>query len=166
MNVTKALLALALLLPACAAAEVNDEATGTASQELKGGTDRPIHGTCSLSFVVLSPPPFVTQRDTGTCAISHLGENVGYNGINNINFITGVVTSTRTFTADNGDTLTATGVGRAAPGPGGTVNFNATLTITGGTGRFEGASGSLAGAGTANSITKTTQLSLVGKISY
>jgi hypothetical protein len=47
-----------------------------------------------------------------------------------------------TYTAANGDVLTGTATGRAAVG-GGIATVTETVTITGGTGRFAGATGTL-----------------------
>jgi hypothetical protein len=48
----------------------------------------------------------------------------------------------QTLTAANGDTLTMSGSGTSCAGPGGIV-ATGTFTVTGGTGRFSGASGTI-----------------------
>ena len=57
-----------------------------------------------------------------------------------VNFATRTGTGTYTFTAANGDTVTADFTGQATGGP--VVTIVEHGTVTGGTGRFEGASGS------------------------
>ena len=52
-----------------------------------------------------------------------------------------VSTGAATFTAANGDTLTTTVVGRATPTTPGVLSIVEDYTITGGTGRFAGATG-------------------------
>jgi hypothetical protein len=57
------------------------------------------------------------------------------------NLITLEVDGTQTFTAANGDTLTASFTGQFSPVEGGFLAASIDCTITGGTGRFAGASG-------------------------
>ncbi|HEX2474263.1 MAG TPA: hypothetical protein VHK01_05935 [Lacipirellulaceae bacterium] len=58
------------------------------------------------------------------------------------NLVTLEVWGTQEFTAANGDTLTAEISGQFVPTPDGLLAAQLTGTITGGTGRFEGATGS------------------------
>lgn len=51
------------------------------------------------------------------------------------------IEGTQIFTAANGDTITATIIGTLMPRPDGALEGTLTGTITGGTGRFEGATG-------------------------
>jgi hypothetical protein len=70
------------------------------------------------------------------------------------------------FTAANGDTLTASFTGQAAPTPTpGVLAIVETATITGGTGRFAGATGSFTTERLFDTITGTTTGSFDGTIS-
>ena len=71
------------------------------------------------------------------------------------------------FTAANGDTLSATFTGQAMPPPApGVLSIVETATITGGTGRFAGATGSFVSERLFNTINGTTTGSYSGTISY
>lgn len=75
------------------------------------------------------------------------------------------LTGTNEFTAANGDKLYATHSGvSGAPDATGSVTFSGEYKFTGGTGKFEGASGSADFTGTANIPTGKGQFSLDGKI--
>ena len=83
-------------------------------------------------------PPFGTINGSATGTGTHLGEfTVTFP--HTVNFATRTGVGTYTFTAANGDTLTASFTGAAQGGP--IVSITEHATVTGGTGRFEGASG-------------------------
>lgn len=128
---------------------------------------RPIAGHCEVTFTVLpSTPPLVRQADSGTCQVSQLGATTTV-GAQTINFATLTQTATRTFTAANGDELRATSTGTSRPGAGpGEIDFDAMLTIVGGTGRFTNATGQVHDWGTANVVTHAVSFSLDGWIAY
>lgn len=73
-------------------------------------------------------------------------------------------TETGTLTAANGDTLTVSGSGTACAASGHAIGTGE-LTVTGGTGRFSGARGSLAESFDHNLVTDTEVDSLSGTIS-
>jgi hypothetical protein len=138
-----------------------------------GGTDRPIQGSGSGTTVVdLGTLAFVTD---GTGTVSHLGQTTVH--IDGVLTPTGPSTFTvagpLTLTAANGDQLfgdfSGSGTNVASGGSTGTT----ATTITGGTGRFTGASGSVSGPFTqtpistsATTATFATEFSLSGTISY
>lgn len=132
---------------------------------------RPLVGSCELSFSPAppsqpAPPPgVIRQIDVGTCQLSHLGRTA-YAGVLEIDFANGTQRGTRTLTAANGDQLFLTAVGTSAPSGPGMRSIAATLTITGGTGRFANARGELHATGTANLITSTTVSEFEGWIAY
>ena len=128
---------------------------------------RPVAGQCEVTFTVLpSTPPVVRQADTGTCQVSQLGATTTV-GSQTINFATLTQTATRTFTAANGDELRATSTGTSRPGAGpGEIDFDAMLTIVGGTGRFANATGEVHDWGTANVVTHAVSFTLDGWIAY
>jgi hypothetical protein len=133
----------------------------------RSGTARPLTGSCTLTFTPSPPPPpaIVHQTDVGTCQLSHLGSTEFY-GEQDIDRVAGRQSGWRTLTAANGDELHTTHVGTSAPAGPGLVSFVAQMTITGGTGRFAGASGTVRGIGLANLITHITTVTLDGTISY
>lgn len=144
-------------------------AAGCDSQSTTGPLARPLSGQCALT---VSPapgpapaPPLVRQTDTGTCDLVPLGR-VTFAGILEINPVSGTQVGERTMTTAAGDTLRLTSVGTSTPAGPGLLNFTGTLTFTGGTGIFRSASGEARGEGTANLMTRQTQLSLNGVIVY
>ncbi len=128
--------------------------------------ERPISGTCELTFVPTPlAPPLVQQIDVGTCRISHLGRTE-FVGIQVINPVTGTQSGERTLTAANGDQLRGTHVGTSTMSSPGVVSFVATMTFVGGTGRFAHATGTATLRGTANLAERKAKVSLNGRISY
>jgi hypothetical protein len=122
---------------------------------------------CTVTFdAPPSPPPAVLRQvDTGTCQMLNIGE-MRFAGVQDIDFAAGTQRGERSFTAANGDVLRATNVGTSAPSGPGLISFDATFTFTGGTGRFQSATGQVHGVGTANLATRTTVLTLDGFITY
>ena len=111
---------------------------------------RPMSGHCETRF---NPPPFPPpaihrQTDVGTCQLAHLGRTA-LHGVQEIDFAAGTQSGERTFTAANGDELHARHAGTSAMVAPGRVAFSAVITIVGGTGRFEGATGELRVSGVA-----------------
>ena len=129
--------------------------------------ERPLSGSCETSFAppTLPPPPIIRQVDQGTCTLSHLGRTAFY-AVQDIDPVAGTQQSVEiTFTAANGDILRASSVGTNAPsGPG--VAFRATMTFTGGTGRFANATGSAHVDGAASFVTNSASFELVGGLTY
>jgi hypothetical protein len=136
-------------------------------------------GRCSTSYVVSNlvflPPPndnvlvSFTATHTGSCVMTHLGvaslvktETVVLDP-NGGHVRDGVMT----FTAPNADQLWATESSDIVP-PDATGAFSATgfWTFTGGTGRFEGASGRVDWNATGSIVTSTTERSFRGWITY
>lgn len=129
---------------------------------------RPIRGHCETTFnpPPLPPPPVHTQTDIGTCTLSHLGLSA-FRSVKEINFMAGTQTTTdASFTAANGDVLWAVGSGTSAPAGPGQTAFSATLTLTGGTGRFADARGEVAVTGVATFATTSAVLDLTGWVAY
>jgi hypothetical protein len=73
-------------------------------------------------------------------------------------------TGTATFTAANGDTLTASVVGQATPTTPGMISVVEVYTITGGTGRFVHTTGTFTLHNTANQATGVSSGTLSGSI--
>jgi hypothetical protein len=104
----------------------------------------PFNGTLEAT-VTITPidPPVVSVVVQGTGNATHLGRfTLVFTAVVNQATRTGIGPGVMVFTAANGDTLTAESTGSAivvAPGVLSTVDNG---TITGGTGRFAGATGS------------------------
>jgi hypothetical protein len=83
----------------------------------------------------------VTRDGTGTA--TQLGKYTSHATFQ-VNVLTGQATGVATFTAANGDTLSTSVVGQSTPNtiPPTMLSIVEMYTITGGTGRFAGASGS------------------------
>lgn len=128
---------------------------------------RPFKGSCATTFnpAPFPLPPIHRQTDVGTCQLTLLGRTAFY-GVQDINFAAGTQSGTRTLTAANGDALYIAHVGTSAPAAPGQVAFTAQLTITGGTGRFAGATGSAQATGLATLATTSASITIDGAISY
>jgi hypothetical protein len=143
-------LSVAVLSSACAV----DTSTGPApavsvlaSHSTSSDKAKPAGGTCTTSFTQISFVfPIATIDITGVCNLKHLGRTT-LHAIQTINVLTGDLNNSTTYTAANGDMLFTTFVGTSSPPP--DVVFQGTETYVGGTGRFEGATGSSTLEGTA-----------------
>jgi hypothetical protein len=102
-----------------------------------------IHGTLEAFESGMPQPgtPIVVRRLVGEGTASHLGRFTVVADLT-LNLATASGTGTGTYTAANGDVLTTTATGRAVLA-GGIATVTEAVTITGGTGRFAGATGSL-----------------------
>ena len=83
-----------------------------------------------------------------------------------INVMTRTSTGTVTFTAANGDILSASVVGAATPTTPGMLSIVEVYTITGGTGRFADATGSFTLNSTANQSTGVSSGTFSGAIDH
>jgi hypothetical protein len=106
------------------------------------GDQVPFKGTVEGRVTrTLLDPPFVFDRFDSTGNATQLGEFDLVVGVI-VNLSTRTAIGTYEFIAANGDTLTAQGTGHGMPtATPGVVLLTGTAIITGGTGRFEGASG-------------------------
>lgn len=132
------------------------------------GVARPISGRCETTFnpPPLPPPPVHAQTDIGTCTLTHLGRTT-FHSVKEIDFVAGTQTTTEaSFTAANGDVLRAVGSGASAPADPGQIGFSATLTFTGGTGRFTDASGEVEVTGVATLASTSAVLEIAGWVAY
>jgi hypothetical protein len=103
----------------------------------------PFRGTWEGSTVSATPidENVVLVVSSGSGHASHLGRFDMTSP--HLTFLdTGAVEGTQIFTAANGDTLTATITGQFVPNEEGNLEATLAGTITGGTGRFQNASGS------------------------
>jgi hypothetical protein len=118
-------------------------------------------GVFSPPELVSVDPPTVFLESTVTGNASHLGK---YDGSfpHFINLADGTFHGTLTFTRQNGDKLFAEITGVAIPISPTEFSISLNATITGGTGKFVGASGSFTGSGTADLATLTTSQTFDG----
>jgi hypothetical protein len=123
------------------------------------------HGTGVVApAAVACPAGFTALSLTATGHANHLGR-YDWASTECFNFTTFVTVDGRfTLTAANGDTLTGTYSGGAAPLPGGLAGFEDDAVITGGTGRFEEAGGRFHVSGIANVAAMTFEHRLSGTI--
>ena len=109
-------------------------------------------------------PPFVMIDVDATGKATHLGKfTLDIEAI--LNFKTKAAVGSYEFTAANGDTLTAVFTGQSSPtATPGVIYIEEIATITGGTGRFAGASGSFVCERLLNAATLASTGSFEGTI--
>jgi hypothetical protein len=156
------LLVLAVVAPGAAVAK-------------RGGTDRPAKATASGTTTVnILTTPF-QATNVGTARVSHLGRST-FSSTYTVTLTGGntfTVAGNQTLVAANGDmlflTFTGTGTFSGTFGVDQTTETSVIFTITGGTGRFADASGSLTGTvltETLSGSTSSQTSTLKGRISY
>jgi hypothetical protein len=107
--------------------------------------------------------PVLSVNRTGTGNATYLGRYTEHVTLQ-VNVTTRSSTGTATFTAANGDTLTASVVGQATPTTPGMISVVEVYTITGGTGRFAHTTGTFTLHSTANQATGVSSGTLSGSI--
>ena len=160
-------LAFVALLPACSADRLP---TGIEAVDdgLSAAVTRTIRGSCTTTFPAapLPLPSVLEQTDHGVCRLSHLGRSQ-YVTVKEIHFATGTqVTTELRISAANGDVLFGTGIGQNSPAGPGLIGFSAVMTISGGTGRFAGAAGTLDVSGVANLATNSASVTIEGDVAW
>jgi hypothetical protein len=103
----------------------------------------PFKGTVNAEETVVPSPPTASLTRDGTGTATYLGRYTEHI-VMTINLPMLSSTGTATFTAANGDTLTATVAGQATRTSLTTLSIVEVYTITGGTGRFADATGNFA----------------------
>src|SRR4029450_3477482 len=106
---------------------------------------------------------FVVRDGGGTA--THLGKYTEHITMQ-INLPTRHSMGAATFTAANGDTLTATVDGQATPATPGVLSIVEIYTVTGGTGRFADATGTFTLESTVNQATGVSSGTFSGAIDY
>ena len=145
---------LALVATTALLASVAVSATA-AETPFKGSVNAVETGT------TVGPTRFLVRDGGGTA--THLGKYTEHITMQ-INLPTRHSMGAATFTAANGDTLTATVEGQATPASPGVVSIVEVYTITGGTGRFAGATGTFTLESTANQATGVSSGTFSGVI--
>jgi hypothetical protein len=148
---------------------VFDPAGGDVGRATTAASQRPAQAVPfkgSLEGTQTSTPlqfPLALVAGSATGNATHLGRfTVEFP--HTVNFVTRTGEGTFTFTAANGDTLTADFTGQAQPGP--IVSIVEHATITGGTGRFAGATGGFTAERRFDPASGTTEGSFEGTISF
>jgi hypothetical protein len=109
-------------------------------------------------------PPFVAVTVEAAGNATQLG-NFTFIGLATVNTVTRMGSGTFLFTAANGDTVFGTISGQATFTPPNVLAIAESATITGGTGRFAGATGSFTVARLKNTVTGATIADFEGTIS-
>jgi hypothetical protein len=132
---------------------------------VSAGDQVPFRGTLS-GTVTVTPltPPNASVLIEGSGVAAQLGRFT-LEVPHEVNQATRIAVGTYVFTAANGDTLTATFTGQATLVAPGVLTVSETATISGGTGRFDGATGSFTAERTFTVATGLTTGSFEGWIS-
>jgi hypothetical protein len=136
---------LCVLSSACTGQALNSPTSPTAAANVSAATSLtgpalPFHGSLTANEVDVVSFPTLLAKGSAEGTATHLGRYAAeFNA--NVNVLDGTSTGSFTFTAANGDQLFATFVGLGVGEP--IANITETLTITGGTGRLVGASGTV-----------------------
>jgi|GEM_PF-503198 len=109
-------------------------------------------------------PPFVSTQVTATGNASHLG-NFTFTELVTVDTRTRIGTGTFLLTAANGDTVFGTSSGQATLIAPTVLTIKENMVITGGTGRFAGATGTFTVTRLKDTITGVTTGSFTGTIS-
>lgn len=143
---------------------------GTADSRVLSKHPVPFKGafvTSANPVTNLSTDPAGTVRlvVTGTGQASHLGQ-ASYEDHTLLDPSTGTATGTQVMTAANGDQLFSTLHVVLTPRGDGTSTVAVHFTITGGTGRFSGASGYYDGLDVLNPASPAGSLTIAGELTY
>jgi hypothetical protein len=127
--------------------------------------ETPFKGTVNAveTSQVVFPTASVTRDGGGTA--THLGKYTEHITMQ-INIPTRHGIGAATFTAANGDTLTATVDGQGTPASPGVLSIIEVYTITGGTGRFAGATGTFTLESILNQATGVSSGTFSGAIDH
>jgi hypothetical protein len=127
--------------------------------------ERPFKGTVNAveTGTIVGPTRFLVRDGGGTA--THLGKYTEHITMQ-INLPTRHSMGAATFTAANGDTLTATVDGQATPASPGVLSIVEVYTVTGGTGRFADATGTFTMESTVNQATGLSSGTFSGAIDY
>jgi hypothetical protein len=107
--------------------------------------------------------PIASVNRDGTGTATYLGKYREHVTLQ-VNVLARSATGTATFTAANGDTLTASVVGQSTPTSPGVLSIVEVYTVTGGTGRFAATTGTFTLHSTVNQATGTSTGTLSGSI--
>ena len=127
--------------------------------------ETPFKGTVNADETVVPSPPTASLTRDGTGTATYLGRYTEHI-VMTINLPTLASTGTATFTAANGDTLTATVIGQATRTGPTTLSIVEAYTVTGGTGRFADATGNFTLHSAVDQTTGVSSGTLSGAIDH
>ena len=158
-------LTTALALVACSPDATRDPLAPTMPNLSAASATLPFRGTVETSQTAVYSPPTALVHQEGTGIATHLGRFEFVNDLTlHLPTISGTAQST--LTAANGDVLTATMAAQGTPSADGlTLSTVESATITGGTGRFAGATGSFILRRVVDQLTHLSSGSFEGTIS-
>lgn len=128
-----------------------------APHSARAGGDQPFHANFVTQFKSVVEYPFLHVTVNSRGQATYMGRTTAFTDDQLVSLIDGSGTATYTLTGANGDTVILALVVQV----GGTINveggviFSGSYTITGGTGRFSGATGSGAFGGSGLFLTET-----------
>lgn len=128
----------------------------------------PFKASFETVLTAIAPPPNMVQRVTGTGIASHMGAST-FEAISNVTVAFPppfAVYGTRTITAANGDKIYTSFTGTSTPVVEGKNGADLQETITGGTGRFANASGTITTAARNDFSTSSFRAEMEGTIQY
>lgn len=140
-------------------------AVSLASVAVAVAAESPFKGTLNAVETSQVSFPIASIDRVGTGTATHLGRYTEHLTAQ-VNFLTMSSTGTSTFTAANGDALTASVTGQATDTGPGVVSIVEVYTITGGTGRFVDATGTFTLESTLNLATGVSSGTFSGAIGY
>jgi hypothetical protein len=126
----------------------------------------PFKGFYTTTAQRLQPPPIIQERITGTGQATYLGQSTFVATVT-VNLTTAppfAVSGTAVFTAANGDQFYTHFAGTSTPNADGTSTGVLHHTVTGGTGRFENATGNITGVVHVNPASPTNSVVYTGEI--
>jgi len=140
-------------------------AVALASVAVAVAAESPFKGTVNAVETSQVVFPIASIDRVGTGTATHLGKFTEH-VTEQVNLLTLSATGAATFTAANGDTLTASVTGQATETSPGVASIVEVYTITGGTGRFAGATGTFTLESTLNLATGVSSGTFSGVIDY
>lgn len=127
--------------------------------------ETPFKGTVNADETVVPSPPTASLTRDGTGTATYLGRYTEHI-VMTIHLPTLSSTGTATFTAANGDTLTASVLGQATRTSPTTLSIREDYTITGGTRRFADATGNFTLHSTVDQTTGVSSGTFSGSIDH
>jgi hypothetical protein len=137
---------------------------GAALTQAASGANLPFHGSLDGAETAVPHPPTIDVQSTGGGEATHLGRfTATFHAL--VTLPAGTAVGEFTFVAANGARLFATFTGQSAPtSVADVVSIQEIATITGGTGRFEDATGSFTIDRLLNQVTHISSGSFSGTI--
>jgi hypothetical protein len=157
---------LSIFLVLAAVSEVPGQAAKTSVHFLSPKNPANFSANLNTTIQLTGAPPIQSVRSFGSGIATHMGKT-SFEAASTVNFTVqpATINGTAILTAANGDELHTAFTGTTATAAG-TATGNFVHTITGGTGRFSNASGTLKATSIHNLATQKGVLSFEGEIDY